>query len=58
MVQPMSLPRMMTLLLSSGIEINWSETRFAWVPPIVEPEYIQISKCCADYVLLVEKGTQ
>jgi DNA topoisomerase VI subunit A len=28
------------------------------VPSIVEPEYIQISKCTADFVLLVEKGTQ
>ncbi len=27
------------------------------VPSIVEPEYIQISKCTADFVLLVEKGT-
>ncbi|HSP05820.1 MAG TPA: DNA topoisomerase IV subunit A [Acidobacteriota bacterium] len=28
------------------------------VPSIVEPEYIQIRKCTADFVLLVEKGTQ
>ncbi|MBI5244041.1 MAG: DNA topoisomerase IV subunit A [Elusimicrobia bacterium] len=28
------------------------------VPSIVEPEYIQIKKCAADFVLLVEKGTQ
>src|SRR6059036_110136 len=28
------------------------------VPSIVEPEYIQITKCTADFVLLVEKGTQ
>src|SRR6058998_153148 len=28
------------------------------VPSIVEPEYIQIKKCTADFVLLVEKGTQ
>jgi DNA topoisomerase-6 subunit A len=28
------------------------------VPSIVEPEYIQIAKCSADFVLLVEKGTQ
>jgi DNA topoisomerase VI subunit A len=28
------------------------------VPSIVEPEYLQISKCTADFVLLVEKGTQ
>ena len=28
------------------------------VPSIVEPEYIQISKCTAEFVLLVEKGTQ
>src|SRR6187549_4273835 len=28
------------------------------VPSIVEPEYIQISKCTADFILLVEKGTQ
>ena len=28
------------------------------VPSIVEPEYIQINKCTADFVLLVEKGTQ
>ena len=28
------------------------------MPSIVEPEYIQISKCTADFVLLVEKGTQ
>src|SRR6476620_9925913 len=28
------------------------------VPSIVEPEFIQISKCTADFVLLVEKGTQ
>ena len=28
------------------------------VPSIVESEYIQIKKCTADFVLLVEKGTQ
>src|SRR5437588_277664 len=28
------------------------------VPSILEPEYIQITKCTADFVLLVEKGTQ
>ena len=28
------------------------------VPSIVEPEYLQIARCTADYVLLVEKGTQ
>ena len=28
------------------------------VPSIVEPEYIQIRRCTADFVLLVEKGTQ
>src|SRR3977135_4264521 len=28
------------------------------VPSIVEPEYLQIRKCTADFVLLVEKGTQ
>ncbi len=28
------------------------------VPSIVEPEYIQIRRCAADFVLLVEKGTQ
>lgn len=28
------------------------------VPSIVEPEYIQIRSCTADFVLLVEKGTQ
>ncbi len=28
------------------------------VPSIVEPEYLQIKKCSADFVLLVEKGTQ
>jgi DNA topoisomerase-6 subunit A len=28
------------------------------VPSIVEPEYIQIRQCTADFVLLVEKGTQ
>src|SRR5919108_1630630 len=28
------------------------------VPSIVEPEYIRITKCTADFVLLVEKGTQ
>ncbi len=28
------------------------------VPSIVEPEYLQIKKCTADFVLLVEKGTQ
>ena len=28
------------------------------VPSIVEPEYLQISRCTADFVLLVEKGTQ
>src|SRR5256884_336286 len=28
------------------------------VPSIVEPEYVQIKKCTADFVLLVEKGTQ
>src|ERR1043166_8392117 len=28
------------------------------VPSIVEPEYPQISRCTADFVLLVEKGTQ
>jgi DNA topoisomerase-6 subunit A len=28
------------------------------VPSIVEPEFIQIRKCSADFVLLVEKGTQ
>ena len=28
------------------------------VPSIVEPEFIQIRKCTADFVLLVEKGTQ
>ncbi len=28
------------------------------VPSIVEPEYIEIKKCTADFVLLVEKGTQ
>jgi DNA topoisomerase-6 subunit A len=28
------------------------------VPSIVENEYIQIKKCTADFVLLVEKGTQ
>jgi len=28
------------------------------VPSIVEPEYIQLTKCTADFVLLVEKGTQ
>ncbi len=28
------------------------------VPSIVEPDYIQIKKCTADFVLLVEKGTQ
>lgn len=28
------------------------------VPSIVEPEYLSIKKCTADFVLLVEKGTQ
>ena len=28
------------------------------VPSIVEPEYLRIKKCTADFVLLVEKGTQ
>src|SRR6059058_2636062 len=28
------------------------------VPSIVEPEFVQIKKCTADFVLLVEKGTQ
>ena len=28
------------------------------VPSIVEPEYLRISRCTADFVLLVEKGTQ
>lgn len=28
------------------------------IPSIVEPEYIQIKRCTADFVLLVEKGTQ
>jgi len=28
------------------------------VPSIVEPEYVEILKCTADFVLLVEKGTQ
>ena len=28
------------------------------VPSIVEPEYIEIRNCTADFVLLVEKGTQ
>src|SRR3989339_850775 len=28
------------------------------VPSIVEPDYVEISKCTADFVLLVEKGTQ
>jgi DNA topoisomerase-6 subunit A len=28
------------------------------VPSIVEPEYIEILRCTADFVLLVEKGTQ
>ncbi|HUF93640.1 MAG TPA: DNA topoisomerase IV subunit A [Candidatus Limnocylindria bacterium] len=28
------------------------------VPSIVEPEYLQIARCTADFVLLVEKGTQ
>ena len=28
------------------------------VPSIIEPEYVQIKKCTADFVLLVEKGTQ
>src|SRR5207244_1807395 len=28
------------------------------VPSIVEPEYIQITRCTADFVLLVKKGTQ
>ena len=28
------------------------------MPSIVEPEYIEIRRCTADFVLLVEKGTQ
>ena len=28
------------------------------VPSIVEPEYLEIRKCTADFLLLVEKGTQ
>jgi DNA topoisomerase-6 subunit A len=28
------------------------------VPSIVEPDYVRIKKCTADFVLLVEKGTQ
>ena len=28
------------------------------VPSIVEPEYLEIKKCTAEFVLLVEKGTQ
>jgi DNA topoisomerase-6 subunit A len=28
------------------------------VPSIVEPEYVEIQKCTADFLLLVEKGTQ
>ncbi|MBI5624021.1 MAG: DNA topoisomerase IV subunit A [Elusimicrobia bacterium] len=28
------------------------------VPSIVEPEYVRIKRCTADFVLLVEKGTQ
>jgi DNA topoisomerase-6 subunit A len=28
------------------------------VPSIIEPEYIEIRRCTADFVLLVEKGTQ
>ncbi len=28
------------------------------VPSIVEPEYLDITKCTADFLLLVEKGTQ
>src|SRR5437016_11896683 len=28
------------------------------VPSIVEPDHVQIKKCTADFVLLVEKGTQ
>ncbi|MFH1724935.1 MAG: DNA topoisomerase IV subunit A [Elusimicrobiota bacterium] len=28
------------------------------IPSIVEPEYIRIKRCTADFVLLIEKGTQ
>ena len=28
------------------------------VPSIVEPDFIQIRRCTADFVLLIEKGTQ
>ena len=41
------------------LEACWSRRHSGYsVPSIVEPEYIEIRRCTADFVLLVEKGTQ
>ena len=48
------------LLVDDGDQVNCARLGKGGysVPSIVEPEYIQIRRCTADFVLLVEKGTQ
>src|SRR6266403_2167558 len=48
------------MLVDDGDQVNCARLGKGGysVPSIVEPEYIQIRRCTADFVLLVEKGTQ
>ena len=48
------------LLADDGDQVNCARLGKGGysVPSIVEPEYVQIRRCTADFVLLVEKGTQ
>src|SRR5919106_1079837 len=51
---------MQTVLVDDGDRVDCTRLGKGGysVPSIVEPEYLQISRCTADFVLLVEKGTQ
>ena len=48
------------MLVDDGDQVNCARLGKGGysVPSIVEPEYIEIRRCTADFVLLVEKGTQ
>src|SRR5207247_1055066 len=48
------------LVADDGDQVSWARLGKGGysVPAIVEPEYVQIRRCTADFVLLVEKGTQ
>jgi len=48
------------MLVDDGDQVNCARLGKGGysVPSIVEPEYVRIRRCTADFILLVEKGTQ